>query len=255
MESGISGTDIPAPIINDRSPNAYDIDFTSKSIKQQQETDLNLSHVEGGLENAGRIETALSIALDNDGEQRKEKEKQKRLDILIQLEQLRIALMERITELQEEIDQLLELRDRVSQRLEALQQCLNDGRKNGRFEISDPLVAKAIREWEQAHGRSWNPEAEDAPEILLSIMKDHQNQYDDLSVQLFSKKQEQERLIQELNELDEKLAQEEISPSELERTSKFLTISVPEKRQVENKMAEKSATLQVIELGSAPKLR
>ncbi len=221
MESGISGTDIPASIINDRSPNAYDIDFTSKSIKQQQEVDLNLSHVEGGLENAGRMETALSIALDNDGHQRKEKEKQKTLDVLIQLEQLGIALLERITQLQEEIDQLLEARDKVSQRLEALQQCLEQGRKTGRFEINDPLVAEAIGEWEQEHGRAWNPEAEDASEMLLSIMKDHQNQYDDLSIQLFSKRQEQERLIQELNELDEKLAQEEISPSELERTSKF----------------------------------
>lgn len=180
--------------------------FSAMSAKLKVETnrDLEMSHQEGLLEEVGRIEIGQSKTKDKTQTEARKK-KQQELITLIQLEQIRLQLLEQIERLQEEINELLAKRDETAQDIEALDSYLLDYRKTGQFAVdatgkpTNPLVKKVVEEWELDTGRKFDPYSDETDNVIRELLRDKQAAYDAYSDIITNKNNELESLIEDLD--------------------------------------------------------
>lgn len=177
--------------------------------------DLELSHIIDGLENAGRADIGSAL-LRSTQQKSEEKQRSRQLEAMLQLLRYRDQLLEQLEKLQQQIDELLELRDRISRQLEAMSNCLSQYYDNGIFELDHPMVRSAIHQWEQRNNSTWDPSAPEAKLIFIQIMNEHQEQYDELSSRVDTKRREQDVIWEELDTINTVLEDHSITRQEAE---------------------------------------
>lgn len=160
--------------------------------------DANYALVPGGAESIGRIATGIEKKGDYGPSGEKQDKRSRRLeDILFQLEQHRRWLLQRMQDLQDQIEHLQHQADMHAKNIQAISDCLNQYQKNGSFDLAmdgypqNPLVKDLVKDWENRTGESWeNLSGEQAQNILIVLEKQEALHYNNL-LEEKDKKQQQ----------------------------------------------------------------
>lgn len=159
----------------------------------------------GDIENSiGRIATnsfqehSGKVSLEN-----KEKKRQHLDHILTLLEDARRALIADIAQMQRDLDKLIEDRDNVIDKKNAISDVLDELRENGKIEVgedcypADEKARAAIKEFEQKTGKKFDANSPEVAEMLHYIILDLEQQETALDQKINDKVHE----IEEANEL------------------------------------------------------
>lgn len=200
-------------------------DFNSEAAKTAKEA-FDYGMREEGAAEIGLIETANDQHAGIDGKkdaERKKKEEQRLYhDVLHILDDYRRKLLDDIDRIQEEINELIRLRDLVMERKEALEEFLDERNRTGEFNLGDdgyPTNEKAkdaIKAWEKRTGQTWDANKPDAAELLAAIIDDHDQQIEDFGIRIKDKyEKELDPALKDLEDVNEAIRTKSISEEKI----------------------------------------
>ncbi|MFY0696709.1 MAG: hypothetical protein JXR11_02535 [Balneola sp.] len=207
-------------------------DFNSEATKTAKEA-FDYGMREEGAAEIGLIETANDQHAGIDGKkdaERKKKEDQRLFhDVLHLLDDYRRKLLDDIDRIQEEINELIRLRDLVMERKEALEEFLDERNRTGEFNLGDdgyPTNEKAkdaIKAWEQRTGQTWDAQAQDAHIMIRLIIDEHNQEIEDFGNRIKDKfEKELDPALKDLEEIDEALESGVVTQVDVDRIKRRL---------------------------------
>lgn len=201
-------------------------DFNSEATKTAKEA-FDYGMREEGAAEIGLIETAndqhAGINGKKDAERKKKEEQRLYHDVLHLLDDYRRKLLDDIDRIQEEINELIRLRDLVMERKEALEEFLADYKERTEFDVGEdgyPTNEKArdaIKAWEKRTGETWDASSPNADEMLLVVIDEHDRQIEDFGIRIKDKyEKELDPALKDLENVDEAIRTKSISEAEIE---------------------------------------
>jgi len=144
------------------------INLTEEGNKRGIQVQMSMGEIEqlsAGLQGANGAVAAIINERKNEEKEKKDREA-RRLQAYLD------SLREEIDALGKEIDALDERIDNV----EDIMQQLQDGSIDAEEAMQDPEVASAISAWEQRTGKKFDPEADNAADVLTAILGTHRDE-------------------------------------------------------------------------------
>lgn len=186
---------------------------------------------EGG-EAIGRIDTTNYQYPDRDYKGEKNGNKKKffeHYELMQMLEDSRRRLLETIDRIQEEIDELVELRDQAMKYKTALEEFLKGREASGHYEVGAdgyPIVntaREAIKAWEKETGISWDVHAPDSFEMLDVIISDYNEAAEQLGLDIQHKiDTELDPALENLEIANKALEDRDINQSDLDKINRHI---------------------------------
>lgn len=230
-------------------------DFNSEAAKTTKEA-FDYGMREEGAAEIGLIETANDQHAGIEGKkeaERKKKEDQRLYhDVLHLLDDYRRKLLDDIDRTQQEINELIRLRDLVMERKEALEEFLDERNRTGEFNLGDggyPTNEKAkdaIKAWEKRTGQTWDAQAQDAHIMIRLIIDEHNQEIEDFGNRIKDKfEKELDPALKDLEEIDEALESGVVTQVDVDRIKRRLEAeknSIEELKSTEQNVLKEEPT-------------
>ncbi len=206
-------------------------DFNTEAQKLAKEDFDYAMRPEGGKA-IGRIETTNDQYPDQDYKGEKNEKKKKifeHYELMQMLEDSRRAMLETVERIQEEINELVELRDQAMRYKTALEEFLEGREASREYEVGtdgypiDQAARDAIKAWEKKTGNIWNADSPDSFAMLDVIVSDYNETAEQLGRDIQHKiDTELDPALESLEIANKALERKDINQADLEKINRLI---------------------------------